>query len=104
MRPLHPLVLFNGVSDSRKLCARLRLLNIEAYELNATWKMSESAQTQLVDVHADFGALYQLRNDFLGLIRPDGHVGLVQAPFDEAHLVDYLALISAPSEVRRCFV
>ena len=28
----------------------------------------------------------------------------VQAPFDEAHLIDYLALISAPSEVRRCFV
>jgi 2-polyprenyl-6-methoxyphenol hydroxylase-like FAD-dependent oxidoreductase len=104
MRPLHPLVLFNGVSDSTTLCSRLRLLNIEAYDLNATGTTSEPAKTQLVDVHGDFGALYQLRSDFLCLIRPDGHVGLVQAPFDEAHLIDYLALISAPSEVRRCFV
>jgi len=55
-------------------------------------------------IRRDFGALYQLRSDFLCLIRPDGHVGLVQALFDEAHLIDYLALISAPSEVRRCFV
>jgi hypothetical protein len=104
MRPLHPLVLFNGVSDSTTLCSRLRLLNIEAYELNATATTSEPAKTQLVDVHGDFGALYPLRSDSLCLIRADGHVGLVQAPFDEAHLIDYLALISAPSEVRRCFV
>jgi len=57
-----------------------------------------------VGTPCDFGALYQLRSDFLCLIRPDGHVGLVQAPFDETHLIDYLACISAPSEVRRCFV
>jgi hypothetical protein len=58
----------------------------------------------LVDVPGDFWALYHLRSDFLCLIRPDGHVGLVQAPFNEARVIDYLAHISAPSEVRRCFV
>jgi hypothetical protein len=57
-----------------------------------------------VDVHGDFGALYQLRSEFFCLIRPDGHVGLVQEPFDETRLIDYLASISAPSEVRRGFV
>jgi hypothetical protein len=91
-------------SPARPRSSRLRLLNIEAYELKATGTTSELAKTLLVDVHGDFGALYQLRSDFLCLIRPDGHVGLVQAPFDEARLIDYLVLISAPSEVRRCFV
>jgi hypothetical protein len=104
MRPLHPIVLFNGVSDSQKLCSRLQLLNIEAYELKAAWTTPEPAKRKLADVHGDFGALYHLRSDFLCLIRPDGHVGLVQAPFDETRLIDYLAQISPPSEVRRCFV
>jgi hypothetical protein len=104
MRPLHPIVLFNGVPDSQRLCSRLRLLNVEAYELNAAWTKTEPAKTQLVDVYGDFGALYHLRSDFLCLIRPDGHVGLVQEPFHQTRLIDYLAHISAPSEVRRCFV
>jgi hypothetical protein len=104
MRPLHPLVLFNGVSESQTLSSRLGLLNIEAYELIAALTTTQPAKRQLVDVHGDFGALYQLRSEFFCLIRPDGHVGLVQEPFDETRLIDYLASISAPSEVRRCFV
>ena len=104
MRPLRPIVLFNGVSDSQRLCSRLRRLHIEAYELNVASTKTEPAGTQLVDVYGDFGALYDLRSDFLCLIRPDGHVGLVQAPFNETRLIDYLAHITAPSEVRRCFV
>jgi FAD binding domain len=102
MRPLQPIVLFNGVSDSQTLSSRLGLLNIEAYELTAA-STAEAAERQLVDVHGDFGALYHLRSEFLCLIRPDGHVGLVQEPFDETRLVEYLSHISAPSEVRRCF-
>jgi hypothetical protein len=78
MRPLNPIVLFNGVSDSQTLSSRLGLLNIEAYELTAA-STTEAAERQLVDVHGDFGALYHLRSEFLCLIRPDGHVGLVQA-------------------------
>jgi 2-polyprenyl-6-methoxyphenol hydroxylase-like FAD-dependent oxidoreductase len=104
MRPLHPLVLFNGVSESQTLSSRLGLLDIEAYELIAALTTTQPAKRQLVDVHGDFGALYQLRSEFFCLIRPDGHVGLVQEPFDETRLIDYLASISAPSEVRRCFV
>ena len=45
-----------------------------------------------------------VRRDFLCLIRTDGHVGFVHAPFDEPRLIDYLTLISALSELRSCIV
>jgi hypothetical protein len=99
MRPLHPIVLFNDVPDSQRLCSRLRLLNVEAYELNAAWTKTEPAKTQLADVYGDFGALYHLRSDFLCLIRPDGHVGLVQETFHRTRLIDYLLTSARP---QRC--
>jgi hypothetical protein len=92
------------MQQDQTLSSRLGLLNIEAYELIAALTTTEPAWRQLVDVHGDFGALYHPRSEFFCLIRPDGHVGLVQESFDETRLIDYLARISAPSEVRRCFV
>jgi hypothetical protein len=102
MSSLNPVVLCDGGTTSPELCSRLRLLNIESYVLK-TGTGAEPSDTYLVDVHGDWGALYQLRGDFLCLIRPDGHVGLVQAPLDQARLIEYLGLICSPSEVRRCF-
>jgi 2-polyprenyl-6-methoxyphenol hydroxylase-like FAD-dependent oxidoreductase len=103
MSSLNPVVLFDGGTTSRELCSRLRLLNIESYALKTPGTGAEPSDRYLVDVHGDWGALYQLRDDFLCLIRPDGHVGLVQAPLDQARLIDYLGLICSPSEVRRSF-
>jgi hypothetical protein len=62
--PIVPLVPYSprdlGVFDEREEHRTDTL--IEAYELNATGTTSEPAKTQLVDVHGDFGALYQLRS------------------------------------------
>lgn len=47
----------------------------------------------LHDHFGDFRRLYGLSGDFLCLIRPDGHLGLVQRPLDLDALRDYLLLI-----------
>jgi 2-polyprenyl-6-methoxyphenol hydroxylase-like FAD-dependent oxidoreductase len=52
----------------------------------------------LLDVHGDFQALYGLRDDFICLIRPDGHIGLIQHPISISGVKDYLKMICADSE------
>lgn len=47
----------------------------------------------LLDFHGDFEALYGLNKDFVCLIRPDGHIGLVQHPISNAGVNNYLKLI-----------
>jgi 2-polyprenyl-6-methoxyphenol hydroxylase-like FAD-dependent oxidoreductase len=96
MAPLRPIVLFNGIADPPQLCERLRFLDIDAYEVAAQGSRGDTTSARLVDRYGDFAALYGLRTDFLCLIRPDGHVGLVQVPPDEKDLNHYLALICAP--------
>ncbi len=104
MASLRPLVLVNGVSNPTELCARLRLLDVDAHVVDAGGPAhGENPRENLVDVHGDFAALYGLKKSFLCLIRPDGHVGLLQAPLDEKGLIDYLHLICAPASVRRAF-
>ena len=94
MAGLRPIVLFNGVANPAQWCERLRLVDIDAYVVGPPSSPDGAAMSaKLVDRHGDFAALYGLRTDFLCLIRPDGHVGLVQVPPDERGLNDYLALI-----------
>jgi hypothetical protein len=95
MVDLRPVVLFNGIANSPQLCQRLRLVDIHAYSVGPQSSLGEATSAQLADRHGDFAALYGLKTDFLCLIRPDGHVGLVQSPPDESDLNDYLALICA---------
>ena len=102
MASLRPLVLFNSVSNPSRLCTCLRLLDIDAYDVQPDPTVGAIPQT-LWDVYGDFDALYGLRRDFLCLIRPDGHVGVIQSPPDQEGLIDYLVLISAPSQVQRAF-
>jgi 2-polyprenyl-6-methoxyphenol hydroxylase-like FAD-dependent oxidoreductase len=52
-------------------------------------------ELMLHDVHGDFETLYGLRDDTLWVIRPDGHVGLIQHPISIPSAIDYLNLISA---------
>jgi 2-polyprenyl-6-methoxyphenol hydroxylase-like FAD-dependent oxidoreductase len=57
-------------------------------------KLNLQQETCVLDVHGDFEALYGLREDFICLIRPDGHIGLIQQPVSIAGLKDYLKLIT----------
>ena len=99
MAGLRPVVLFNGVENPPQWCARLRLVDIDAYVVGHQSSPGDAATSaKLVDRHGDFAALYGLRTDFLCLIRPDGYVGLVQVPPDERGLNDYLALICAAQD------
>jgi 2-polyprenyl-6-methoxyphenol hydroxylase-like FAD-dependent oxidoreductase len=48
----------------------------------------------LVDIYGDFSDLYGFKEDSLFLIRPDGHLGLIQHPVLLSNLKNYLRMIS----------
>jgi 2-polyprenyl-6-methoxyphenol hydroxylase-like FAD-dependent oxidoreductase len=100
MVSLRPVVLFNGLANAPQWCERLRLADIHAYAVGPQSSRGDATSVQLVDRHGDFAALYGLQTDFLCLIRPDGHVGLVQVPPDERRLNGYLSLICAAPRQR----
>ncbi len=52
----------------------------------------------------DFVKLYGLKHDFICLIRPDGHIGFVEAPPTQELFVDYLLRICTPSNVRQVLI
>ena len=54
----------------------------------------------LLDTYGDFRRLYGLSGEFLCLIRPDDHLGLVQSPVNETSLMNYCRLLS-PSCIGR---
>lgn len=47
----------------------------------------------LMDVHNELDRLYGLSGQFLCLVRPDDHIGLIQAPINERALREYLKQI-----------
>ncbi len=69
----------------------LRSLSIDAWVIAdpqaATWRAHARG---LTDVHDELERLYGLRGEFLCLVRPDDHIGLIQAPIDVTALCDYL--------------
>ena len=58
MAPLRPLVLFNGVPEPSELCARLRLLDIDAYHLQPEASADSGSPETLLDINGDFATLY----------------------------------------------
>lgn len=102
LAPQRPIVLLGCPSaDARsdrlqRIASTLKQCQIEAYLLTAPSE-EVSANTQpapLLDVHGDFRRLYGISGEFLCLIRPDDHVGLIQRPIDETRLEEYLRLLS----------
>ena len=59
---------------------------------NTEWKGDSKA---LVDVHNELQRIYGLRGQFLCLVRPDDHIGLLQSPIDEPKLRQFLRKIAA---------
>lgn len=93
-----PIVLYNGIhlADLRE---PLRALEIDLHRVHHD-DAAERAPHGLVDLHGDFEKLYGLKKDFVCLIRPDGHIGLVLVPPDRKELVAYLSLIGDPLRVQ----
>ena len=70
MAPLRPVVLFNGVVDPLQWCASATR-GCRRLRRGCEGTTSEpGAKTQLVDVHGDFGALYQFAERFSLLDSP----------------------------------
>ena len=98
MNSSRPLVLFDGVSNNANLIARLRTLCIDAYVV--TEEAAGSSQSSIIDANGDFAALYGLRRNFICLIRPDGHVGLILNATDQSQFQPYLEKICDAALVR----
>jgi 2-polyprenyl-6-methoxyphenol hydroxylase-like FAD-dependent oxidoreductase len=102
LEPMRPIALI-GTSASAGAESRIpRVIRSLADAGMEAFMIGEAAPTlhphpALEDVHGDFRALYGLAGEFLCLIRPDDHIGLLQHRMDEAGALEYLALISAPS-------
>jgi 4,5-epoxidase len=56
------------------------------------WRGHRQAVT---DIHNELERLYGLRGEFVCLIRPDDHIGLVQSPIKETAMREYLSQLSA---------
>ncbi|CAN5838190.1 FAD-dependent oxidoreductase [soil metagenome] len=95
MRGLRPIVLLSGERGAAALAERLRAFDVDAYTLAP----AASTGADLTDVYGDFAALYALKAPFGCVIRPDGHIGCVLVPRDEAALLRYLAKVSNPEAV-----
>jgi 2-polyprenyl-6-methoxyphenol hydroxylase-like FAD-dependent oxidoreductase len=101
---LEPVALVGGPLASG-LIMPLRSLGIAAYGL-ASDVVEDDAGTQehqLIDCYGDFGRLFGPAQDALWLVRPDGHLGLVQRPVDRAHLGKYLRLFCQQEKVEKSF-
>ena len=61
-------------------------------------------EERLIDVFDDYDRLYGLGPNSLCLIRPDGHIGLLQYPSDTTSLKSYLRLICADTSVDEAFL
>jgi hypothetical protein len=103
MGVLRPVVLFDGIADSHQWYERFQLVDIDAYVVTVTPSTEGGPARVLFDRTGDFARMYGLRRGFLCLIRPDGHVGLVQVPPNRAQLVNYLSLICDPIQLQRAF-
>jgi 2-polyprenyl-6-methoxyphenol hydroxylase-like FAD-dependent oxidoreductase len=89
---------------SRDLIERLRRLNIDAFRVVDSVDATQSGeQFTLRDIHGEFRRVYGLRANSLCLIRPDGHLGLVQQPFCEETLKQYLQSLCSPQALSSAF-
>jgi 2-polyprenyl-6-methoxyphenol hydroxylase-like FAD-dependent oxidoreductase len=96
MKPLNPVVLFNGTSAMPDLNRQLEGLDIDGYSVAPQFRTQPEPTCDLIDHTGDFAALYGLTKDFLCLVRPDGHIGFVGAPRDAKRFHRYLARLCNP--------
>jgi hypothetical protein len=79
-------------------------LDVPAYvTLPTNTELRPDQKHCLSDIHGDFQELYGLEGEFLCLIRPDGHIGLIQQPIQVPSLKDYLRRICPGDKVEQWF-
>ncbi len=79
-------------------------LDTEAYFLETqTASRSLNSERCIKDLHGDFSEFYGLKQEFLLVIRPDGHIGLIQQPVDMTSLRTYFKKISSGRLVEKEF-
>lgn len=107
LREVRPVVLLGPKSNPDsldRLLNALEALDLRAYVVTATNDTSRYSHRRcLIDAHGDFSRFYGLEDDFLCLVRPDGHLGLVQRPIQVASLKEYLHQICPANAVERAF-
>jgi hypothetical protein len=87
-----------------RLFEALGRLGIECFRVVPSTAPPPADLPCLLDVHGDFQRIYGVKEDFLYLIRPDGHVGLYQRPIDEWSLRDYLRKLFPADMVAAAFL
>lgn len=96
LHPMRPVALLGSSGSAaedarvRRLLDALGHLDIDAYEVVAREASTAACPNCLIDTHGDFRRMYGMTGEFLCLIRPDDHVGLIQRPINEPALRDYL--------------
>lgn len=103
--PMRPIVLLGaaGAATSEErlqdVVGLLGRSEIEAYRIVPPEVAGQPGGAGcLVDTFGDFRRIYGMSDEFLCLVRPDGHVGLFQRPVQHGALRTYLSAICAPTE------
>jgi 2-polyprenyl-6-methoxyphenol hydroxylase-like FAD-dependent oxidoreductase len=88
------IALLGPAASNQSIADSLAQLNIRAFVV---------APGHLEDLYSDFSRLYGVQGSFLCLLRPDGHIGLLQGKADPQSLVGYLKKIRQAEAVERAF-
>ena len=96
------LALFGPGQNSHRITAALSALHIRSF-IVSTQSAGTLPDHYLEDLYADFARLYGAEGPFLYLLRPDGHVALLQSQADAPALATYLKKIRAPEAVESAF-
>jgi hypothetical protein len=99
LKPLRPIVLISEKSLSLELLNELRGRNLDIRIIASHDDTSPGIKPNcLEDIHGSFQAIYGMSDEFLCLIRPDGHIGLVQRKIDLPSLRSYLYMLGPKRE------
>ena len=93
LRPFRPIALLGLSRNNRAEVSRamtlLKDVQIESFIVTGRREQVADFRNCLIDLHGDFGRLYGFDREFLCIIRPDDHIGLLQQPINEHGLRDY---------------
>jgi hypothetical protein len=96
---LRPVVLLGEGNLSAELLDELRGRDLEIRVVAPASNDSLGVKPNcLEDIHGSFREIYGLKGEFLCLIRPDGHIGLMQQEIDLRSLRSYLYMLGPKRE------
>ena len=94
----------DGNAKAAKLAVSLQQLDLAVYAVSDRRPLGDAPPCPaLRDRHGELGRLYGMKGEFVCIIRPDGHVGLVQRPIRMRPIRDWLARLYPAGSVRAAF-